>query len=236
MDERLHDRDRIVRREQLEPFGIRCARGSGVEDAAAAERRPVAEDDTVAAGRDDRVGETELGEPISHADEPRRRLGRPVVHAHARVIPDRLQLGELHVEPVAERIGAGLDERIAALEDMALDARDRERDALAGFGALDRLVVDLHAPNANIGAGRLGPQLVALRDRARPERSRHDRPDPVQREDAVDVVASRRKRGRVLLALGHGGEGAAQLVEAVAGLRAHGDDFCVSARARAPRP
>ena len=54
VDERLHDRFRVVRREQLEAGGIGRAWGSRIEDAASSERRRVTEDDAVVARRNDR--------------------------------------------------------------------------------------------------------------------------------------------------------------------------------------
>ena len=130
------------------------------------------------------------------------------MHVHPRVVADRLELLELDVEAVADGIGAGLDERVAALERAALDPGQRERDPLSGLGALDRLVVHLDASHAHVDAGRLGAQLVALADRARPERARDDGADAVQREDAVDVEP-RRAEQRVMLDGACSGRGSA---------------------------
>src|SRR5439155_15425120 len=95
-------------------------------------------------------------------------------------------------EAVGDGVGTWRDERVAAGELVALDSRQCDRDALAGLGALDWAVVDLHAPYAHVEARRLDAQLVALADRPRPERARDDRADPAQREDAVDVQPGRR--------------------------------------------
>ena len=97
------------------------------------------------------------------------------------------------------------------------------RDPLSRLRALDRLVVHLDAAHAHVAAGRLHAQLVALADRARPERAGDDGADAAQREDAVDVEP-RRPRGRSRVDGGRG-ECGAQLVEPGAGLRAHRDDL-----------
>src|SRR5512132_4165641 len=93
---------------------------------------------------------------------------------HPRVIADRLELGELDVEAVADGVGARLGERVAAVERAALDPGQGERDSLSSLGSLDGLVVDLDAAHANVDPSRLGAKLVAPADRARPERSRDD--------------------------------------------------------------
>ena len=72
---------------------------------------------------------------------------------------------------------AGLDEHVAAREVAPLDRGQVDRDPLAGFGPLDRGVVHLHRAHADVAAARLGAQLVAGGDRARPERPGGDRPD-----------------------------------------------------------
>ena len=141
------------------------ARRCRIENPASAERRRVPQDEAVASSRDDGRGEAKLREAVADPDEPSRDLGRAVVHVEPGVVGDRLQLLELDVDPVADRIRARLDEGVAAPEGRPLDARQRERDALARVGPLDRLVVHLDAPYAHLGAGRLGAQLVALADR-----------------------------------------------------------------------
>ena len=218
--ERLHDRLGVVCREQLEASRIRCARRSRVENATAADRRPVAEDEAVVAGRDHRRGETKLGEAVAHPHDPARSFGRAVVDVHARVVADRLELGELDVEPVAHGIGAGLGERVSTVQRAALDSGQRERDPLARLGSVDRLVVHLDAAHPHVDPGRLGPQLVARADRARPQRSRDDGADPVQGEGAVDVEPRRAEQRLVLEAVGDRHERCTELVEPLAGLGA----------------
>ena len=90
--ERLHDRDRVVRREQLESSGIGRAWGSRIEDAASSERRPVAEDDPVVTRRDHRSGEPQLREALPDSHDPGEGFRRPVMHVHPRVVADRLEL------------------------------------------------------------------------------------------------------------------------------------------------
>ena len=130
---------------------------------------------------------------------PRGRRGRSARRSRggrAAALPSA-DVGELledDVEPVADRIGTRLDERIAATELAPLDPRQRDRDPLAGLGPLDGRVVHLDAPHAHIEAGRFGAQGVALADRARPEGPRDDGPDPPQREDAVDEEPRRAVR------------------------------------------
>ena len=81
----------------------------------------------------------------------------------------------------------------------------------------------LHAAHAHRSRRRLGAQLVALADRARPERPGRDGADPAQREHAVDVEPRRRLR-RASRSTRSRGERRAQLVEPRAGARAHSDD------------
>ena len=136
------------------------------------------------------------------------------------MVADRLELGELDVEPVAHGIGAGLGERVSTVQRAALDSGQRERDPLARLGSVDRLVVHLDAAHPHVDPGRLGPQLVARADRARPQRSRDDGADPVQGEGAVDVEPRRAEQRLVLEAVGDRHERCTELVEPLAGLGA----------------
>ena len=127
---------------------------------------------------------------------------------------------EGYVEPVADRIRAVGDERVAAPQLAPLHARQRESDALAGLRPLDRAVVHLDTAHAHVEAGRLGAELVALADRPRPEGAGDDGADPLEREHAVDVQP-RGPVGRPLLdAVGGGRERRAQVIEALARARA----------------
>ncbi len=131
---------------------------------------------------------------------------------------------ERDVEPVARRERARRDERVAAAELGALDARERDRDPLPRLRPLDRAVVHLDAADAHVASRRLDAQLVALAERARPERARRDRADPAQREHAVDVQACRGAAAGGARAGGDLRERRAQLVEPGAGAGAAGHD------------
>src|SRR6266511_5074771 len=126
----------------------------------------------------------------------------------------RRQLLELDVEPIADAVGARLDEDVTATKVVALDSGQRNRDALTRLGDVDRAIVDLHAAHAHVASDRLGAQHVSGLDPSRPERAGGDGPDPAQREDAVDIEAGRR-----VVTLGFcstARERRAQLVEACA--------------------
>ena len=78
----------------------------------------------------------------------------------------RLELLEHDVEAPRHRVVARLDERLAAPQPRPLDARQVDRDPLAGLCPQDVEVVHLHAACTRTQARRLDPQLVAGRDRA----------------------------------------------------------------------
>ena len=96
-----------------------------------------------------------------------------------------------HVEAEARPERSRGDEDVAAPQLPSLDAREGGGDALPGLGALDPPVVHLHAPHAHGAAAGLETELVALADRPRPQRPGRDRPDPAQREGAVDMETGR---------------------------------------------
>ncbi len=204
--------------ERLEAGKVGVPRRARVEDDSAADRRAGAQHDSVAAGRDDGPREPELGEAVAGACDAGGGLRGAVVEHDAR--RDLSQRLERHVEPEARPDRSRRDEDVAAPQLLSLDAGERDRDALTRLRALDRPVVHLHAPHPHGAAARLEPQLVALADGSRPERPGRDRPDPAQREGAVDVEPGRpvgvvsRGPGRDLR------QSRAQLVEAGAGARA----------------
>src|SRR5262249_42318681 len=143
-------------------------------------------------------------------DDASERRRRSVVNEHARR-DRRAELLHLDVEAVAGRIRAGLDEHVAASELAPLDARQGDRHSLSGSGGVDRLVVDVHATDADVAAARLGAERVAGGDPARPERPGRHGADAAEREDAVDVQAGRRL---LALAFSRGArERGAELVE-----------------------
>ena len=121
VDGRADDRLRVAALEQLEPRGVEAARRRRVEHDAAADGRLGAQDDAVAAGGDDRLASRSCAKrPLAH--DAGRDVARAEVDRDARPAT-RLELLERDVEPVADRIGAGLDERVAAPQLRALDAR-----------------------------------------------------------------------------------------------------------------
>ena len=101
---------------------------------------------------------------------------------------------ELDVEAVADGIGARLDERVAASSALRSMPGSASATRCPASARSTGSVVHLDAAHAHVDAGRLGAELVALADRARPERARDDGADPVQRERAVDVEARRAER------------------------------------------
>ena len=146
-----------------------------------------------------------------------------MVHVQARPVWDRHELLERDIEPVARRERAGRKQRIAPPQLVPLYTRKRDGHPLARLGAIDRAVVHLDAAHADVASTGLGAEHVARSDRAGPERPGGDRPDPAQREDAVDVEA---RCGLDIVLLNHkvrgAGERSLELVEPGAGLRAHG--------------
>ena len=188
--DRRVDRGRDVAAfEQRDPLRVRVPRRRGIHDAAAADRRSRAQHDAVAARRDDRRGKPQLRVAVACTGNARRNVRRAVVDVHPRRdLPQRL---ERDVEPVADGKRVRRHERVAAAEVVALDARQAHGNALAGLRALDRPVVHLDAPHADVAAERLDAQLVPLADRPRPERAGDDRADASERENAVDPQARR---------------------------------------------
>ena len=208
--------------ERLEAGEVGVPRRARVEDDAAADGRAGAQDDPVATRGDDRPRQAELREPVAGAGDASGGLRRAVVEHDAR--RDLAQRLERDVEPEARPERSRRDEDVAAPQLLPLDAGERDGDALSRLGALDRPVVHLHAPHAHGAAARLETQLVALADRPRPERPGRDRPDPAEREGAVDMEPGR-PAGVVLCRPGCDlRQRGAQLVEAGAGAGARCDD------------
>ena len=89
----MDDRLRLAPLEDGEALLARLPRRGGIEYRPAADRRPVAEHDTVAARSHRRGGEPELCMTLADPDETRVVLGRAVVDVHARdPFGDRLEL------------------------------------------------------------------------------------------------------------------------------------------------
>src|SRR5215211_8237283 len=116
--------------DQLASLRRRPARGRGVEDDAAAERRSVAEDDAVPAGGDRRGREPKLGVASAATDEPRVVLGGSVVDVDPRAVRDLLELLERDLEAVARGEGIRPNERIASAGLSPFDAGEGDSDAL----------------------------------------------------------------------------------------------------------
>ena len=82
----------------------------------------------------------------------------------------------------------------------------------------------LHGADTYSKASWLDPELVAVADRAGPERAGRDRADAAQGEHAIDEQAGGEGAAASFVRVGGRGQGCAQLVEAGARLGAHGDD------------
>ncbi len=221
---RADDRGGVALVEKSVALRVDAARRRGVEHDRPADRRLRPQHDAIAAGRDDRGGEAQLGVALADADDARGNPARPVVYREPGAVADRLELGERHLEPVRARERVGRDEGVTPADIAPLHARQVDGHALAGLRSTDRRVVHVHRPDAHVATGGLQSKSVPLGDRARPQRPRDDRPDPFQREDAVDeqaggeVGASLLGRRRDFLERG------TQLVEALAGHAADRDD------------
>ena len=166
-----------------------------VEHDAAAERvrrRDRAQHDAVAGHGHERLLEAHLPEAAAELGQPRRRLPRAVVDLHAVAVLGAAVGHEAQLGVEAEgraQVGVGAGEEVPARDLVAADADEVDRDALPGRRALRGLVVDLDSAHARAPAGGQHRQLVAARDRARPQRPRHHRARALDREHAVDVQA-----------------------------------------------
>ncbi len=229
--ERRHENRRVNGRRDLPAFDERQALlvampgWRRVEDGPAADCRLAAQDDAVAPGRDDRRRKAKLSPALPDAHDSRLHARCPYVDVETRAVGDRLELVERDVEPERDRVRVVGDERLAARDLPALDARQADGDALPGFRPWDVAVVYLDAANAHGHARRLDPQLVSRADRARPERSRDDGADAAQRERPVHPETRRAIAARILDAVRGATDRHAQLVDPQAGLRADGDDL-----------
>ena len=175
----------------LEALGIGVTAGSRVDDGAAADGRLAAEDDAIAARRDHGRRQPKLGEALPRAHHASRHRRGAVVDVEARPVCDRHELLERDVEPVARCERSAREQRIPPPQLVPLHAGKRDGHSLTRLGPLDRAVVHLDAAHADVASARLGAEHVAGADRSRPERPGRDRPDPAQREHAVDVEARR---------------------------------------------
>ena len=198
--------------------------GHRIEDAATAERRLPAKYQPVAPCSNHRRSEAQLGEAFAEAHDPRRGMRRAEVHLHARVVLDRGDLLERNVEPIRRRIPARLDECFSPCDIAPIDSGKAHRDALARLRPPDVAVVHLDAPHSDVAAGRLEPELISCADRARPERSGHDRAEARDGKRAIDIEPGGAVRAPALDGVGDARECGAKLVEAFARARAHAHD------------
>ena len=224
MDERTDDRGGIALPEQTVALGVETPGRSGIEHDGSGERRLLPQDESVPARRDDRGSEPELSMVVPHAHDTSRESRRTVMDGQPGAVQHRLQLRERDFEPIGARKGPGRDERLPATDVRALDPRKVDSDPLPCLGPGDRGVVDLHRADADVTPGRLEPQLVALADRARPERPRDDRADPAQREHTIDVEPRREVRAPLMRLGGNRLERIAKLGDPGPGDPAHRDD------------
>ena len=219
----MHGRRDRAALDELHPLGARVARRRRIDDAPAADRRVGAQHDVVAARRDDRLREPELRPALADAHDARE-------HGAGAVVDDARAAGSPRAARARRRAGSSTDTRPARRARRRAGARVRSMPGSAtatrcpASARSTALVVHLHAAHAHRPRARLGAQLVALADRARPERPRGDGADAAQREHAVDVEPRRARRGRALLRPRGRRERGTQLVEPRARARAHRDD------------
>ncbi len=119
-----------------------------------------------------------------------------MVHVHAGPALKRLVLGgkvlHVRVETVGHAERSRLGHDVAAVDLVALQAHDVERDAVACAGALDLRAVHLHRADPAAVPRRVELHLVVALDAPRPERAGHHGARAGDREDAVDREAQRR--------------------------------------------
>ena len=226
MDERPDDRRRVALLEEAIALGIDAARRGRVEDDRAADRRLAPQHDAIAASRDHRRCQAQLG--VARRRRGPRAPGSGSYRGGRRAaLPSRI--GASSVSATSSRYergnAPGCDERVTAADLRRLDAGETDGDPLSGLRPAHRCVVHLDRSHAHVSALRLEPEVVALGDRARPQCPGDDRADPPEREDAVDVQAGGKVGSPLLHCLRDGSERGAELVEPGAGHAAHRDDL-----------
>ncbi len=175
----------------------RAAAARGSSTTAAADRRAGAQDDAVAARGDDRLARA------AAARSGRRRARRAPSTSRGAVVDvdarrDLRERLERDVEPVARR---GTRRARRARRRGAARARSTPGSATATRWPASARATGRSCTctlrTRTLAPARLDAQLVAVADRARPERAGDDGADAAQREDAVDVEARRRVVARV---------------------------------------
>ena len=96
---------------------------------------------------------------------------------------------EDNVEAVADRIGAGRNQRVAATQVPSHDTRQRDGDPLAGLSALHGSVMHLDRANSNVPSRRLQSKCFANLDRPRPSLDDRAAHRAAQRDVAVETIA-----------------------------------------------
>ena len=189
-------------------------RGGGIDDQAAANRHrrrigpqheSIASSDRrlgfeadpcvaalAAANREDAASRSRHG----HHRNARQHLAGALVKSNAGIVPQRPRRGQ-HLDPRIDRPSrlarAWRDQHLTARQVLHLDARDVQCGALACFGAIDGCAVHLDATHLHAPRSRDDLQLVIDAKTTRDQGTRHHRPEPAHREDAVD----RQPRGPV---------------------------------------
>ncbi len=103
VDERANDRRGIALLEQAVALAVDPAWRRGIEHDRARERRLLPEDDAVAARRDDRGCQPQLGMVVPHAHDARRDSRRAVMDGQPGAVRNRLELAERDLEPIRAR-------------------------------------------------------------------------------------------------------------------------------------
>ncbi len=116
-----------------------------------------------------------------------------------------------------------------------VDSNEVEGNSLAGLGALDRRVVDLHPADPRAAALRQHRHLRASFRRPRPQRPGHDRARPADAEHAVDVQPQRTRSRAALRPRRRALQRRAQLLDPLARARRHDHQLGVRAATRRPR-
>ena len=209
--------------EQRRAAPVAMPRRGGVEHRSASERRLAAEDDAVAARRDDRLARAAAARSGRRPERLARARARCRVSLDARAVRDRLELVERRrragTRPGTRRGATSTSPRATSRRSTPGQA---DRDPLTRLGPLDVAIVHLDAANAHVAPRRLEAQLVAVADRARPERPGDDGAESrAARTSGRRRAASADRLGRSRRPSAARAERGAKLVEPCAGLRAH---------------
>ena len=189
MHQRPDDLGGIAALEDGQAVGLEPARRGGVEHHAAADGRLGAQHDAVAARRDERLAQPELRVRPRAGDA--RRYG-----VRAEVDGD----GGRDRRRAPRRACPGGSSADSGPARRARRRARRSRRPTAGRLTATRWPASARSTGASCTCtertrtsrpSRLDPQQIAGGDRPRPERARRDRPDSLQREDAVDIEAGR---------------------------------------------